>query len=248
MIKHGICHLTLIPVRANPESKSEMVTQLLFGESYQVLETNQDWYFIQNDADQYRGWISKNQFHALVENSFSTNFTLTHFPYSEIKTANGIIRAIPGSKISKHNDVYYFNGNPCQFENAPKLNHLEIIDFAKQFLSSPYLWGGKSMMGIDCSGFTSIVFACYGVQLNRDASEQVKQGKSVDFINEIKPADLVFFANSEDRITHVGIAINQDQIIHASGSVRIDTLDSFGIFNAETKTHTHTLKCIRRII
>jgi hypothetical protein len=248
MITKGICHLTLIPIRANPESKSEMVTQLLFGETYQVLASNKDWYFIQNNADHYKGWMSENQFYPLIENDLNANFTLTYFPYSEIKTINGLVRAIPGSKISKQNDGYYFNGSPCHFEKEPTVNNFDIIDFAKQFLNSPYLWGGKSMMGIDCSGFTSVIFACFGIQLYRDASEQVLQGDPVDFINEIKPADLVFFANSEDKITHVGIAINQDQIIHASGCVRLDSLDSYGIFNAETKTHTHTLKCIRRII
>jgi hypothetical protein len=248
MITKGICHLTLIPIRANPESKSEMVTQLLFGETYQVLASNKDWYFIQNNADNYKGWMSENQFYPLIENDLNANFTLTYFPYSEIKTINGLVRAIPGSKISKQNDGYYFNGSPCHFEKEPTVNNFDIIDFAKQFLNSPYLWGGKSMMGIDCSGFTSVIFACFGIQLYRDASEQAIQGNPVDFINEIKPADLVFFANSEDKITHVGIAINQDQIIHASGCVRLDSLDSYGIFNAETKTHTHTLKCIRRII
>jgi len=110
------------------------------------------------------------------------------------------------------------------------------------------LWGGKSFMGIDCSGFTSIVFASIGIPIPRDASEQALIGKDIAFVNEIQPADLVFFANEEGHITHVGIAINQDLIIHASGSVRIDHLDSFGIFNKSIGKHTHTLKCIKRLL
>lgn len=247
MIKKGICQLSLIPVRINPGSQSEMVTQLLFGETYQVKEISNDWLLIENNADHYKGWISSNQFCLYNETELNSNFTLINFPYTEVQTEIGIIRALPGSKLSKQGNNFYFNGQICTIQNNPTVQKMDIIDYAKQFLNSPYLWGGKSFMGIDCSGFTSVVFDCFGIQLPRDASDQVHLGKAVEFVNEIKAADLVFFANSESKITHVGIAINQDQIIHASGSVRIDTLDSFGIFNTETSKYTHTLKCIRRL-
>ncbi len=248
MLKKGICHLSVIPVRSNAGSKHEMVTQLLFGETYKVLEIVEDWLYIENDSDSYKGWISSNQFCLFNDISIAPNLILTYFPYTELKFKENSVLAVPGSQITEIDGNFSFNGNRCELN--PNLVPIQqnIIDFAKLFMNTPYLWGGKSFMGIDCSGFTSVVFACFGIRIPRDASEQALIGKDIAFVNEIQPADLVFFANNEGKITHVGIAINQDLIIHASGSVRIDHLDSFGIFNHSMGKHTHSLKCIKRLL
>ncbi len=248
MLMRGICHLSLIPVRSNPGSRSEMVTQLLLGETYQVLKIEEDWYQILNEQDHYIGWISSNQFCLFNENSPEPNHTLKHYPYTELLVNGTVVFATPGSQIALKEGFYYFNGQQCELNPLPSSLNESIIDFAKQFLNTPYLWGGKGIMGIDCSGFSSIVFACYGIKIPRDAAEQALIGKSIAFVNEIQPADLVFFENKEGKITHVGIAIDQDHIIHASGAVRIDLLDSYGIFNNSTGKHTHTLKCIKRLL
>jgi cell wall-associated NlpC family hydrolase len=115
-------------------------------------------------------------------------------------------------------------------------------------LNAPYLWGGKTPFGIDCSGFTQMVYKLNGYHLSRDASQQATQGEALSFIEESEPGDLAFFDNEEGNIIHVGIIMENNYIIHASGKVRVDRLDHLGIFNPETQKHTHKLRVIKKII
>ena len=116
------------------------------------------------------------------------------------------------------------------------------------FLNAPYLWGGKTPLGIDCSGFTQLVYKINGVKLKRDASDQALQGQTLSFIEESEPGDLAFFDDSEGNITHVGLLLENHRIIHASGMVRIDKIDQSGIFNIETQSHSHKLRFIKKMI
>ena len=120
-----------------------------------------------------------------------------------------------------------------------------IVNCAKEFLNVPYLWGGKSFFGIDCSGFTQIIYKIHGIKIPRDAYQQAEIGDALTFIEEAKPGDLAFFENKEGRIHHVGIILADQKIIHAHGKVRIDSLDSTGIFNKDQNKHTHKLRFIR---
>lgn len=115
------------------------------------------------------------------------------------------------------------------------------------YLNAPYQWGGKSPFGIDCSGFTQMVYRLAGYQLKRDASQQVMQGKTVA-LSDAQVGDLAFFTNEAGRITHVGLMLDNNRIMHASGKVRIDTLDEQGIIHHETKQYTHQLNIMKRII
>jgi cell wall-associated NlpC family hydrolase len=124
----------------------------------------------------------------------------------------------------------------------------QVPEFALHFLDAPYLWGGRSIFGIDCSGLTNVVFKMAGIHLRRDAWQQSEQGILVSFIDEARPGDLAFFNNEEGKIVHTGIILDQKKIIHASGRVRIDTLDHYGIFNEEQKRYTHQLRLIKRMI
>jgi len=116
------------------------------------------------------------------------------------------------------------------------------------FLNAPYLWGGRNLLGIDCSGFTQIVYKINGIPLDRDASQQALQGQTLSFIEESEAGDLAFFDDTEGNITHVGLLLEDHHIIHASGCVRIDRIDQSGIFNSETQSHTHKLRFIKKMI
>jgi cell wall-associated NlpC family hydrolase len=138
-----------------------------------------------------------------------------------------------------------------QFEGAKaegSLNKSNIVNTALLYLNTPYLWGGKTPFGIDCSGFTQMVYKLNGFNILRDASQQASQGEVLSFIEESSPGDLAFFDNNEGEITHVGIIMEDHRIIHAHGKVRIDLLDQSGIYNLDTKIHSHKLRMIKKIV
>ena len=124
----------------------------------------------------------------------------------------------------------------------------DLVKTAFMYLNAPYLWGGKTPFGIDCSGFTQMVYKLNGYSLLRDASQQATQGEALSFIEESEAGDLAFFDNDEGVITHVGIIMEDNYIIHSSGKVRIDRLDHLGIFNPDTQRHTHKLRVIKKYI
>jgi gamma-D-glutamyl-L-lysine dipeptidyl-peptidase len=115
-------------------------------------------------------------------------------------------------------------------------------------LNSPYLWGGKTPFGIDCSGFTQMAYKLAGIKLRRDAWQQAEQGHTINLLEETEPGDLAFFDNDEGNIVHVGIILRDHKIIHAAGKVRIDSIDHYGINNKELKKYTHKLRLIKRMV
>ncbi|MFY8110024.1 MAG: NlpC/P60 family protein [Bacteroidia bacterium] len=249
MTKSGIVNISLVPLRAEPSSKSELVSELLFGETYTVLEETEDWYKVENHSDGYTGWINNTQF-TLLENSEIPNTIFCKFPFSIVKSegSESPFYVLPGSRIFKNNSGDFFlNGKKYLVEIDSFSRNISIAEISKLFLNSPYLWGGKSLFGIDCSGFTQIVFSIFGLNIPRDAYLQAELGNQVDFISETKPGDLAFFENKDGKITHVGIIIENQKIIHASGKVRIDEIDSFGIFNKDSGKHSHQLRWIKRL-
>jgi hypothetical protein len=254
----GICNLSIIPIRFEPKSESELVSQLLFGETYFILDQTENWIKIKTQLDDYTGWISGNQFLAWDENEKGQKLA-TLFPY--IKAINQITQTplyiLPGSVLQQWEVTE--NGIQCAInstkflliakpENFEQIPTNEIGKIALDFSNSPYLWGGKTMWGIDCSGFSQLLYKLIGIQLPRDAYQQVKIGEQVDFVNKSKLGDLAFFDNEAGKITHVGMVIGPGEIIHASGKVRIDMLDSFGIFHSKLGKHTHKLRSIKRIL
>jgi cell wall-associated NlpC family hydrolase len=251
----GICNLAMIPLRFEPSDKSEIVSQVLFGEHFEILETVKQWSRIKMHYDNYEGWIDSKQIQSISESNFnqlSVDIIVLNSDLVEyISTPDNQLIPIPlGSSLSFINNSE-INSRNFDFEGTKtsgKKNKECLIKTAFMYLNAPYLWGGKTPFGIDCSGFTQMVYKLNGYKLLRDASQQSKQGEALSFIEESEPGDLAFFDNEEGNIIHVGIIMDDNYIIHASGKVRIDRLDHLGIFNAETNKHTHKLRVIKKII
>jgi hypothetical protein len=251
--------LSLIPVRKEPADPSEQITQLLFGDHYHVVEKSTDnkWLKISIYFDLYEGWIDVKQHHGISTEYFEyinhAEFKITTdinssllYNKSPLPILMGSIIPISSSELFKMEDQFAFNGESKNVGQKREFEFLKSI--AQKYLNAPYLWGGKSPFGIDCSGFTQMVFKICGYKLYRDAVQQTNQGRLISNLNESLPGDLIFFKNQEDKIIHVGIALGNEKIIHASGRVRIDYLNEEGILNVDTKIYTHNLSHIRRIL
>jgi len=256
-MKFGFTKLSIIPVRAENREQSEMVTQLLFGDIFTVLTEKKNWLEIQIEADQYVGWIDKTMFFEISESQFEL------IKHSQLKLNKNLVcylnsekektHLVRGSSFSQLENNQVILGDKDykleEFETVKGENlRQEIIEVAESYLSTPYLWGGKSPFGIDCSGFSQIVYKINGIQIPRDASQQVNLGQSRNFIDEAEPGDLAFFDNEEGNVIHVGIVMEGRRIIHASGEVRIDKLDHQGIFNVDKKVYSHKLRVIQNVL
>ena len=251
----GICNLSIIPLRLEPNDRSEIVSQVLFGEHFEVMETAKQWMKIKLQFDDYEGWIDSKQYQSISEENYITlskeavilNSDLVEYI---IAPNNTLLPITIGASLSflNHSDI---NSENYDFEGL-KVSGIksknDIVNTSFLYLNSPYLWGGKTPFGIDCSGFTQMVYKLNGHKLLRDASQQSNQGEVLSFIEESEPGDLAFFDNEEGKIIHVGIILENNYIIHASGKVRIDRLDHLGIYNAEQNRHTHRLRVIKKII
>jgi hypothetical protein len=251
----AICNLAIIPLRAEPSDRSEIVSQLLFGEHFEIIETQNQWSKIKLYFDDYEGWVDSKQYQIISEKSFkelSKDAIILNSDLVEyVSNPSNILLPIPlGASVSflHHSEINIEN---FEFEGLrvsglkPKS---DLITTSFLYLNAPYLWGGKTPFGIDCSGFTQMVYKLNGYKLLRDASQQSTQGEVLSFIEESEPGDLAFFDNEEGKIIHVGIIMENNYIIHASGKVRIDRLDHLGIYNAEQNRHTHRLRVIKKII
>jgi gamma-D-glutamyl-L-lysine dipeptidyl-peptidase len=251
----GICKLANIPLRAENSDRSEIVSQVLFGEHFEVLEQINQWTKIKLHFDDYEGWIDTKQFYPISENEYAIlskeELTLSYDIVEYIVAKENLLLPITlGATLSflQHPTInkehFIFEGKKISGKK-PKSN---LVTTALMYLNAPYLWGGKTIFGIDCSGFTQMVYKINGYKILRDASQQALMGESLSFIEESEAGDLAFFDNDEGRIIHVGIIMNDNYIIHASGQVRIDRLDHLGIYNPQTNRHTHKLRVIKKII
>ncbi len=259
---YGICNLSIVPCRKEPSDRSEMVTQLLFGEHFRILEEQERWCLIKIAYDNYECWIDKKQFQPIERHTFDIlNSTENYFN-------NELVQIIMDNKTSLYFPIVIastlpnFDKDECVIENQsytyegahitgqlqPDLCRIGLIETALMYLNTPYLWGGKTPFGIDCSGFTQMVYKLNGIKLKRDAYQQAEQGQTLSFVEEAEAGDLAFFDNEEGKIVHVGIVMDDNKIIHASGKVRIDGFDHQGIFNNDHKDYSHRLRLLKRIV
>ncbi|MEI6864599.1 C40 family peptidase [Flavicella sp.] len=254
---YGICNLSIVPLRSEASDKAELVSQVLFGEHFKVLEVRKSWSKIQLAFDKYEGWIDNKQYKILSKETYEllekSPKILSGNLVDFISNDKNELITIPiganlpnfrNNKLSIESDYYIYEGEVLSSKKAKE----NLINTAFIFLNSPYLWGGKTPFGIDCSGFSQMVYKLNGHQLLRDASQQSTQGEVLSFIEESEPGDLAFFDNEEGIITHVGIIMKDNYIIHAHGKVRIDRIDHSGIYNVDSRRHTHKLRVIKKII
>lgn len=235
----GICIVTVAPVRAEASDKAEIVTEMLFGESADILEVNKNWTKIKMHYDGYEGWMDTKQIRAVTDEELAKRkVTVVTEDFSSVLMNDGKTLLSMGSEVEF----------PVVASRRSHDTRESIALTAREFLNVPYLWGGKSFFAVDCSGFTQLVYKIHNIKLPRDTYQQAEVGEPLTFVEESQPGDLAFFENEEGRIIHVGIMLENQKIIHASGKVRIDTLDSTGIFNKEMNKHTHKLRVIKNVL
>lgn len=252
----AICHLSVVPVRKDPSDRSEMTTQLLFGDLVEIKGEQGNWREIRILDDGYTGWVDKKQLEVLTDEealilSSSPYVLSTESVHTATCSKGGYLHLVAGSRLPYYRDkeftvsdcLFLFAGNTI-IPSRP--TPAAVHQHAMMYLHSPYLWGGKSPFGIDCSGFTQMVFKLNGVSLPRDAWQQALTGEPLEKNEERRTGDLAFFVNDQQKVVHVGLMLDDLRIIHASGKVRIDTLDQQGIVNGDTKQYSHQLFSVRR--
>lgn len=242
------CNLSIVPLHTEPSHRSEMVSQVLFGESFEIIEEGIDFVKIRLTETKYEGWIQKFQYGNLLLSDAHAR-SVVDIEGAVAISQDKSIALLPGTTVSESaiqigNETFKIEG---------KIRRASLADFEEEFpkliqyfLHAPYMWGGRSIYGIDCSGFSQAVYRHFGISILRDAYQQAEGGTTVDFLPEIKAGDLAFFDNDQGRITHVGVMLDNETIIHASGKVRIDKMDNQGIFNADQNRYTHKLRIVKR--
>ncbi|MEN8224660.1 MAG: C40 family peptidase [Bacteroidota bacterium] len=256
----GFCHNSLIPVRSEPSYRSEMCTQLLFGELYAILENIGDWLHIRIIFDNYEGWIHRSSVYEVSEEEFSRLQDLpcrvstevvqlienrSHQYYFPILIGSSF-HGLKDKTFSAGDNEFFFEGDTDAIPQ--KSNRDKVVEMAVMYHHAPFAWGGRSPFGIDCSGFTQMAYKISGVQLLRDATQQATQGETISFISDARPGDLLFFDDEEGMIRHTGILMTQGRVMHAHGHVRIDKVDHQGIYNEESGKYTHQLRLIKKIL
>ena len=249
-MRYGICNLSIVALRLESSDSSEMVSQVLYGETFKVLELRKSWSRIRLAFDSFEGWIQNLQYLEIDESRYkeinSKKSILSKDLVDVVQDRSGhLITIVTGASL---NALDFLGHN---FEGAKVQNKQDkpaLIETAFNYLNTPHLWGGKTPFGIDASGLTQMVYRLNGYKLSRKAEDQSLQGTPLSFIEESEPGDLAFFDDNEGRIIHVGLMMEDNYIIHVDGKVRIDRIDHSGIYNVDQRLHSHKLRVIKKII
>lgn len=256
-MSYAVCCVPVAPLRIEPDHRCEMVSQLLFGECciITVVEKN-GWVKIVNKLDAYTGWCRQSHLQEIDDTHYYLEDNVLTADWVNQVDYNGHMMWVPfGSSLTAiNNGNVFWRRNTVHYEGKiwepAKAKHdaKTIKQLAFTFLNTTYLWGGRSVFGIDCSGFTQSVYKFLNIHLLRDAQQQSTQGELVGFLQQAHCGDLAFFDDEEGRIIHTGILLNPHEIIHAAGKVKIDKIDSQGIVDSDTGLRTQKLRIIKRYL
>ena len=255
----GICQVVVSPGRAEPADQSEIKAQLVFGDLAKIIEVRNNWTHIEVEKYKYSCWVDTKHFYILDETEYNLIKNEKEVRVADITSSirnkrNGELThlvkgcLLPNYKnktISFGNEEFDFLGNTNENYELTRDN---VVKTSLEYLNSPYLWGGNSPYGIDCSGLTQMTYLLYGIQIPRDACDQAGFGETINLFAEAQPGDMVFFDNTEGVVTHVGVLLPDNKIIHASGHCRIDKIDHQGIFREDWGRYTHKTRIIKSVI
>ena len=255
----GICPLSVVPIRTSSSHRSEMRSQLLFGELFEIMDRKgRQWVKIRCLWDNHVGWVSMHQVTFITPKEYEQY--QQHFAYNleimqPIRGDDHFLPITLGARLPNFDGIRFHIGlhhftysGQAIFPGDVQANSEFIIKMAKRFLHTPFLWGGRSPFGIDSDGFVQLIFKLIEQKLPREAAEQIYLGESVHFVEQTQAGDIAFFHDRNQKINHCGIILPDQKIIHAYGKVRIDSLDHYGIFNDEYHRYTHHLRLIKRLL
>jgi hypothetical protein len=236
-----------------------MRSQLLFGEVVKVLEVkDRKWAHVLQPEDGFSGWVGVNQLLLITTEEaahYQENFAYALELYQPILARDHFLPISFGARLPDFDGMHFhFGGERYTFSGqavfardvAPKPEL--VIKLARKLLNVPFLWGGRTPLGIDAPALVQLAYQITGTYLPRTVEAQVKCGRSVDFVQQSQAADLAFFDELGGKVNHAGLILPGSQILHCYERVRIDAIDHYGIYNYELGQYTHRLRIVKRLL
>ncbi|MBN2667453.1 MAG: C40 family peptidase [Bacteroidales bacterium] len=248
-----VCCNVFVPLRQGPSHRSEMLSQVLFGEKYTIIDHVGHWYRIETLFDNYTGWIDTDHLQHSPAGNDDAGLVLNRSLLCYREDGTKLVLEAGCEVYDPDFEKNSFMAGSKTFSTGTGFSqsYLKVsetlADTSLKFINSPYIWGGRIPSGIDCSGFVQLVYKIQGIKIPRDSWQQAEAGTNISFLEETLPGDLVLFDDERGKITHVGMILSRGLVIHASGRVRIDTIDHQGIFRKDKGGYSHKLRTIRRI-